>query len=95
MRRDVATLPIPRQQRGEADLHYYYTQVEVLWLAGLATTFEQIQEHLPPTERAELTDGLAALVARNWLKLQPLPLSHQIDQADYEICYVPVRPSLL
>ena len=72
-------------------MNFYYNQIEMIWLAGLATTFQGIREILPPTERTNLTAGLATLVARNWLKLEALPLSNPEDQADYEICYVPVK----
>src|SRR5688572_10772996 len=71
---NTAPLRFPGRPTTEDDLNYYYHQIETLWLAGYATTFEQIHDHLPVTERAHLIKGLAALMARNWLKLQELPV---------------------
>ncbi|MEO8694181.1 MAG: hypothetical protein ABI658_11730 [Acidimicrobiales bacterium] len=89
--RDASTSGSAKYVPREEDLNYYYLQVEMLWLAGLATTVEQIRHHLPPTERAHLADGLAALVTRNWLKVQDIPASSRDEQAAYDNCYVPVR----
>ena len=75
----------------EDDLNYYYDQIETCWLAGYATTFEQIHDHLPATERGHLTEGLGALLARNWLKLEELPIRDGEHSIDCQTCYVPVR----
>ncbi len=91
VRVDASTVDSARYVPREDDLNYYYVQVEMFWLAGLATTFERIRDHLPPTERANLSESLAAMAARCWLKLQEIPVSGREDQPDYEKCYVPVR----
>jgi hypothetical protein len=77
----------------EADLSYYYEQVEILWLGGFGTTFAQIVDHLPATERhiPRLTEGLATLVDRNWLKLHDIPVSGSSDEGCERRCYVPIR----
>jgi len=87
----VSTSESARYVLREEDVSYYYLQVEILWLAGFTTTVEGIRDHLPPTERAHLSDGLAALVARSWLKVQAIRASDCDDRAAYDNCYVPVR----
>jgi hypothetical protein len=79
----------------EDDLNYYYNVVETLWLGGFGTTIERIQDRTRPKEvhTFHLSEGLAALVERNWLKVQQTPIGTWSDEIVYETWYIPVRPT--
>ncbi|MEO5838316.1 MAG: hypothetical protein ABIQ73_29980 [Acidimicrobiales bacterium] len=75
------------------DLNYYYYLVETTWLGGTNPTLEEIRLRIRPTERdsSPLIEGLATLVARNWLKIQQIPVSAWDPETIYETWYVPIR----
>ena len=78
----------------EEDLNYCYYGVETMWLGGTNPTLEQIRDRIRPKERdtSRLAEGLAALVARQWLKIQQIPISAwELETPDYEAWYVPIR----
>jgi hypothetical protein len=77
----------------EEDLNYYYHVVETMWLGGTNPTFERIRDRIRPKQRdsSHLGAGLTALVARQWLKVQRIPLSAWEPETDYETWYVPIR----
>jgi hypothetical protein len=51
--------------------YYYYDLVETLWLGGIGTRIERIQDRTRPKDAhiAHLNEGLGALVERKWLKV--------------------------
>ena len=77
----------------EDDLNYYYYVIETLWLGGTNPTLERIRNRIRPMERdgSHLAEGLAALVARNWLKVEQIPVSPWSPKTLFETWYVPIR----
>ena len=77
----------------EDDLNYYFYVVETLWHGGTNPTLERIRNRIRPAERdsSHLAEGLAALVARKWLKVEQIPVSPWRPETLYETWYVPIR----
>lgn len=76
----------------EDDLNYYYMVVETLWLGGTSPTIEQIRTRLCPTERdnSRVAEGLAELIARQWLKVEQIPIRVWDTESIFETWYVPI-----
>ena len=77
----------------EGDLNYYFDVVETMWVGGTSPTFERIRLRIRLRERdsAHLAEGLAVLVARQWLKVQQVPLTAWALETGYETWYIPIR----
>jgi len=74
------------------DLNYVYFLVEALWIGGTSPTFERIRDRVrPPVGVAQLTEALAILVERDWVKVQQVPIGAWSDKVIYEKWYVPIR----
>jgi hypothetical protein len=89
----LASTHSDRRPMTEDDLNHYYDLVETLWLGGFGTTIERIRDRTRPqgAHFSHLQEGLATLVARQWLKVQQIPIGTWSDETVYETWYVPVR----
>jgi hypothetical protein len=75
----------------EDNLANYYHVVDALWLDGSNPTLERIRERMGPRDSSNLTEGLAALIARRWLKVEQIQVSSWRPETPYETWYVPIR----